>query len=56
MLWDAFYISMLSEKIQKRKTGFLFGLLNGFRSNWHARRTGMYSSLRYELKKRTESP
>jgi len=55
MLWDAFYISMLSEKIQKRKTGFLFGLLNGFRSNWHARRTGMYSSLRYELKKRTES-
>lgn len=53
MLWDAFYVSMLSEKINKRKPSFLFGLINGIRSNWHARRTGMYSSLQYEFKKRT---
>lgn len=53
MYWDAFYISILSEKLKGSKLSFLKGLINGFRSNWHARQTGMYSSVGYVLKKRT---
>lgn len=52
MYWDAFYIAILSEKLKGGKFQFLKGVINGFRSNWQARRTGMYSSIRYVLKKR----
>lgn len=51
-LWfDAFYVSLLSEKYKFGKSFSIRGVLNGFRSNIQAKRTGEYSSLVYCLKK-----
>ncbi len=51
-LWfDAFYISILSEKYQNNNFGLLRGLVNGCRSNLTALDTGEYSSLIYVLKR-----
>lgn len=52
-LWfDAFYISLLSEKYQGNGLGFLRGMVNGCRSNLAALRTGEFSSLIYVLQRR----
>ncbi|GIZ15089.1 class I SAM-dependent methyltransferase [Capnocytophaga catalasegens] len=51
MLFDAFYISLLSEKYKTGKINFIKGFVNGFRSNLSAIQTGEYSSLIYILKK-----
>lgn len=51
MKFDSYYVSMLSEKYQGKRSGFIKGLINGWRSNQVARKNGEYSSLIYVLKK-----
>lgn len=48
--FDAYYVSLLSEKHQKN-TSYLRALKTGFLSNWKGRRTKEYSSHLYVLKK-----
>jgi len=50
MKFDAFYVSLLSEKYKSDKMNYFKGFWNGYRSNWKARRTSEYSSLIYVLK------
>ncbi len=50
MLFDAFYVSMLSEKYKANRFGFLRGFCVGLWSNFKAIRSGEYSSLIYCLK------
>ena len=45
--WDAFYISMMSEKYKHSKHQFINGILTGLKSNKAAKKTGQYSSLIY---------
>ncbi|MDA3944820.1 MAG: class I SAM-dependent methyltransferase [Bacteroidetes bacterium] len=47
MKWDAYYVSLLSEKYSKHNLPLLRAGINGFISNLKARRTGNYSSLMY---------
>ena len=50
--FDAFYVSMLSEKYKKHKSAFVKGMLTGFKSNqWASRNDSNYSSLIYVLRK-----
>lgn len=52
MIFDSFYVSMLSEKIKTGKVNLLKALLIGSRSNFSALKTGKtYSSQIYLLKK-----
>lgn len=51
MFFDAFYVSLLSEKYKTGKMNFVKGFVNGLRSNLSAIRTGEYSSLIYFLKR-----
>lgn len=52
MKFDAFYISLLSEKYKQGKAKLLNALINGLRSNFSANRKGNnYSSLIYLIKK-----
>lgn len=51
LIWDAFYISYLSEKYQGHSLALLRGAWVGLRSNFKARRSGMYSSLVYIFEK-----
>ena len=51
MPFDAFYVSLLSEKYQHGKTNYFNAFLTGMRSNLKAHTTGEYSSLIYVLKK-----
>jgi len=55
MKLDSYYVSLLSEKYQadNKSTimGYLRAALNGFQSNWQAKKTGQYSSLIYIIKK-----
>jgi 2-polyprenyl-3-methyl-5-hydroxy-6-metoxy-1,4-benzoquinol methylase len=54
MKLDAFYVSMLSEKYKRNTsalTNAIRGLINGFKSNRKAKRTGEYSSLIYIAKR-----
>ncbi|WMQ62916.1 class I SAM-dependent methyltransferase [Imtechella halotolerans] len=51
MWFDAFYVSMLSEKYKGRKFSFLRGLCIGFLSNLSACLSGEFSSLIYVLKR-----
>ena len=53
MKWDAFYISILSEKYKyKNIFSFLKGIYYGFVSNQKAKKSGEYSSLIYVLSKK----
>ncbi|MBP5643885.1 MAG: class I SAM-dependent methyltransferase [Bacteroidales bacterium] len=47
MKWDAFYISMMSEKFLGHKNSFLRGIRTGLKSNRKARKSGDFSSLIY---------
>ena len=47
MKWDAFYISMMSEKFLGNKNSFFNGMRIGWKSNRKARKTGEFSSLIY---------
>ena len=49
--WDAFYISMLSEKYLGKHNQLIHGLLIGWKSNRKARRSGEFSSLIYVFRK-----
>ncbi len=51
MLFDSFYVSMLSDKYKYGKTNYFRAFLNGFKSNQKAKTTGNYSSLIYVFKK-----
>ncbi len=51
MLFDAFYIAMLSTRYQTGKTDYLKSVRVGLSSNIEAKRTGNYSSLIYLFKK-----
>jgi 2-polyprenyl-3-methyl-5-hydroxy-6-metoxy-1,4-benzoquinol methylase len=52
MIFDSFYVSMLSEKIKTGKTNFIRSMWNGFRSNISAIKTGKtYSSQIYLIRK-----
>lgn len=51
MLFDAFYVSLLSEKYKTGKQNFISAFFIGLRSNIKAWRTKEYSSLIYVLKK-----
>lgn len=51
LIWDAFYISFLSEKYLHHSLPLLRGAWTGLRSNFKARRSGMYSSLVYLFEK-----
>ncbi len=50
MKFDAFYVSLLSEKYKKNKLGFIKAFFNGLRSNIKAKKSSEYSSLIYILK------
>jgi len=52
MYFDAFYVSLLSEKYKKGKSNYIAAFWNGFVSNWKARNTKEYSSLIYIIKNR----
>jgi len=51
MVFDAFYVSLLSEKYKTGKQNFISAFCIGLRSNLKAWRTKEYSSLIYVLKK-----
>ena len=51
MKFDAFYVSLLSEKYKNGKTNLFKAFWIGIRSNFKARETNEYSSLIYVLKK-----
>jgi len=51
MIFDAFYVSLLSEKYKTGKSNFVRALLMGLRSNIDAWRTKEYSSLLYILQR-----
>ncbi|OBX23985.1 class I SAM-dependent methyltransferase [Gelidibacter algens] len=51
MKFDAYYVSLLSEKYKSGKMNYLKGFWNGWRSNVSARKSGEYSSLIYVIKK-----
>lgn len=50
MKFDAYYVSLLSEKYKHGKMNLINGLWRGFVSNWKARANNEYSSLIYILK------
>ncbi|UPT67869.1 MAG: hypothetical protein M0D57_04175 [Sphingobacteriales bacterium JAD_PAG50586_3] len=55
MVFDAYYISMISENYRRGKGGLgamLSGFWTGFISNSHAASTGEYSSLIYVIRKK----
>lgn len=51
MVFDSFYVSMLSEKYQNGKTNYLKAFIVGMLSNSNARKTMNYSSLIYSATK-----
>ncbi|MBT8282941.1 MAG: class I SAM-dependent methyltransferase [Muriicola sp.] len=54
MLFDSFYIALMSEKYKHGRNRWLAAIWHGMRSNLHGWRTGEYSSLVYILKRRAE--
>ncbi len=50
MVFDSYYVSLLSEKNKTGNTNYLAALRSGIRSNKKAQHTGEYSSLIYVLK------
>ena len=51
LIWDAYYISYMSERFLGHSLPLVRGAWIGLRSNWMARKTGMYSSLVYRFMK-----
>lgn len=49
LVWDAYYISFLSEKYLKHSLPLIRGAFVGLKSNLKARRSGLYSSLVYRF-------
>ena len=55
MKWDAFYVSLLSEKNKKGYMNFFKGIYIGFRSNYQAKKRFQYSSIIYIIKNNLKS-
>lgn len=51
LIFDSFYVSLLSEKYKTGKSNFISGFINGLKSNMKARESGEYSSKIYVLNK-----
>jgi len=51
MKFDAYYVTLLSEKYKHKKSKPFSAFINGFKSNFKAKSTKEYSSLIYVLKK-----
>ncbi|MCK9450770.1 MAG: class I SAM-dependent methyltransferase [Bacteroidales bacterium] len=51
MVWDAFYVSLLSEKFKGKSMPLARAAFRGVYSNWKANQTGNYSSLMYFYRK-----
>ena len=51
LIFDAFYVSMLSEKYRSGKPNLFRSILIGFKSNFKARTTSQYSSIAYFFRK-----
>lgn len=51
LLFDSYYVSLLSENYKKSSFRFLNAIKIGFQSNWKAKKTANYSSIIYILKK-----
>ncbi|RKS55398.1 methyltransferase family protein [Gillisia mitskevichiae] len=51
LLFDSFYVSLLSEKYKNKKSNFLKAFLIGLRSNLKAKRSSEYSSIAYFFQK-----
>lgn len=51
MVFDAFYVCLLSEKYKSGKMSFVKAFLLGLKSNWKALKTGEYSSQIYVIEK-----
>ena len=51
LIWDAYYISYMSERFLGHSLPLVRGAFIGLRSNCKARRSGMYSSLVYRFQK-----
>ena len=47
MVFDSYYVSLLSERYKTNKTHYLHSFINGYKSNTYARKTGEFSSLIY---------
>ncbi len=54
LIFDSFYVSLLSEKYKTGKSNYISAFLNGLLSNMKAWSSKEYSSLIYVLKKREE--
>ncbi len=54
MRFDAYYISLLSEKYRSGSHRFLKAAFMGWRSNWMGYRSGEYSSLLYIIQKKPQ--
>lgn len=52
LVWDAFYISFMSEKYRQKSLPLLRGIYRGMISNMKARKNGEWSSLVYVFEKR----
>ena len=52
LVWDAFYISFMSEKYRQKSLSLLRGIYRGMISNLKARKSGEWSSLVYVFEKR----
>lgn len=55
MKWDAFYVSLLSEKYKKGYINFINAIYVGLRSNYKAKRNFEYSSIIYVIKNDSKS-
>ena len=51
LIWDAYYISYMSEKYENHKLPLMKGLFRGWISNCKARKSGEWSSLVYVLER-----
>jgi hypothetical protein len=54
MKFDAYYVSLLSEKYRSGKVNWLTGFWNGYCSNREAKISGNYSSLVFISRKKNE--
>lgn len=52
LIWDAYYISYMSEKYQNHAMPLAKGAIRGLQSNWKARKNGQWSSLVYIFEKK----
>lgn len=52
LVWDAYYISFMSEKYQNHSLPLIRGAIQGLKSNCNARRSGEWSSLVYVFEKK----